>query len=183
MDLGSVVILSDVRGMNVAVKPERAPAGPVGRFAECPANGDEHPELLALEIRRTWDKNGKERFTVVCPLCYARIFLNHWAPERSSHTIVWAETRGLHPVGITLARKTELLKELGLKPLQDPGQLQPVSPWPPRPPAPGGYAAFAQPQPQQQPQPQPQPRVAIQRMPPVRQARPIQSPVEKRSES
>lgn len=168
----------------MAVKPERAPPGPVGRFAECPSNGDEHPELLALEIRRTWDKNGKERFTTVCPLCNTRIFLNRWSPERSSHTIVWAETRGLHPVGITMVRKTELLKELGLKPLQDHGQSQPASPWPPRPPAPGGYA-FA-------PPPPPPQRVAIPRMPPARQARPIQSPgrsspqampTEKRSES
>jgi len=174
VDLESVVILSDAGGMNVAVKPERALPGPVGRFAECPSNGDEHPELLALEIRRTWDKNGKERFTTVCPLCNTRIFLNRWSPERSSHTIVWAETRGLHPVGITMVRKTELLKELGLKPLQDPGQSQPATPWPPRPPAPGGYA-FATP---------PLQRVAIPRMPPARQARPIQSmPTEKRSES
>jgi len=108
--------------MTVAVKTDRAQEGPVGRFVECPINGDVHPELVAIEVRRSWDKKQRERFWAFCPFCTTRIFLNRYNPELSARTIVWAESRGLHPVGITPARRVELLRELGLQQVNSPGQ-------------------------------------------------------------
>lgn len=89
--------------------------GMVGRFTPCPANGDTHGERLALEIKRTIDKNKKVRYHAVCPLCRTRVFFNNWKPGPRSMTIVQAEACGLHPVGVSLDRKQFLLEELGLQ--------------------------------------------------------------------
>jgi len=108
----------------------------VGRFFPCPANGDAHPELVAIEVKETIDAKGKTRHSFVCPFCNTRTFLNNWDPESSFRTIVWAEQQGLHCVAVTQKRKEELLKELGLK-------FQPFKPVPPGPPpAPPGPAQF-----------------------------------------
>lgn len=100
----------------------------------CPVNGDAHPELLALEIKRTYDRKDKERFSVCCSICNTRVFLNNWQPSVRSRTIVMAEAEGLHPVGITEERRIELLRELGLSMARAP-QSQP-QPWLNQPPAP-----------------------------------------------
>jgi hypothetical protein len=123
-------------------KPEQAPPGPIGRFLPCPVNGDAHPERLAVEIKRTWDKSGKERFHIYCPLCHTRVFVNNWKPSPRTRTIVMAEAEGLHPVGITPERRDELLRELGLVRVQSPQPPPPgQAPWPPQapPPIPQGY--------------------------------------------
>lgn len=107
---------------------ERLPVGPIGRFVPCPANGNSHPECFALEVKRTYDKNGKLRYSAHCGFCNSRIFLNNWAPGPKSRTIVMAEREGLHPLAVTPERKALMLKELGL--VQAPGYIQAPAAWP-----------------------------------------------------
>ena len=107
----------------------------VGRFFPCPANGDSHPELIASEVKETIDVKGKTRHSFFCPICNTRTFLNNWDPVTSFHTIVWAESQGLHCMGVVQRRKNELLKELGLEPVMHPPpgfQQPPPSARPPR---------------------------------------------------
>jgi hypothetical protein len=94
---------------------KKKPGRKIGRFFPCPANGDSHPELIACEVKETVDAKGKTRHGFFCPICNTRTFLNNWDPEHSFRTIVWAESQGLHPMGVTARRKDELLKELGLQ--------------------------------------------------------------------
>lgn len=124
------------------------PVGPTGRFVPCPQNEDMHPERLALEVKRTYDRKGKERFSTVCPICVTRIFLNGWSPERSRRTLFVVESEGLFASGVTADRRASLLRDLGLKP----APRQAVPPAPPMPWAP----PYPVP-PQLQPPPHPQP--------------------------
>ena len=115
---------------------KKKPGKKLGRFFACPANGDTHPEQLACEAKETIDVKGKTRHSFFCPMCNTRTFLNNWEPEHSFRTIVWAESQGLHCMGITQRRKDELLKELGLERM--PGR-PPGFPMPPPPSGPGTF--------------------------------------------
>jgi hypothetical protein len=115
---------------------KKKPGRKVGRFFPCPANGDNHPEQIACEVKETIDAKGKTRHSFVCPLCSTRTFLNNWEPEHSLRTIVWAESQGLHCMGVMQRRKDALLKELGLERMPPPG---PPGPPPGPPPPPPGF--------------------------------------------
>ena len=104
------------------------PVGPVGRFVPCPTNNDSHVERVALEVKRTYDKNQKMRYSAHCPICNTRIFLNNWTPGPRSRSIVQAESEGLHPIGINPDHRDALLKELGLVRVNPMQQAQ--SGWP-----------------------------------------------------
>jgi hypothetical protein len=120
----------------MAKKQQRPDVGPVGRFIPCPANSDTHPERLALEVKRTYDKKDKMRFSAHCPLCNTRIFLNNWKPGPRSRTLVQAEAEKLHPIGVSEEHRAELLRDLGLVMVPNPpvppgapqGALWPVAP-------------------------------------------------------